>query len=180
MDAWDVEMRDIEVWGNLVHDTKSNGYALAAENNGALVGIRFHDNVAYRNAHVGLTLADWGEKTPHHGLKDIVVERNTFIENGTSGWGGGIRLDNAEAEGVVVRDNLVANNRGGQIIMDKKPRSRSIEHNFITAAGTEEGETPGERPVRGVPRYRATPDGGVALDPGSPGEGFGARPAGKR
>ncbi|MEK7767217.1 MAG: right-handed parallel beta-helix repeat-containing protein, partial [bacterium] len=85
VDAWDVEMRDIEVWGNLVHDTKSNGYALAAENNGALVGIRFHDNVAYRNAHVGLTLADWGEKTPHHGLKDIVVERNTFIENGTSG-----------------------------------------------------------------------------------------------
>jgi len=176
VDAWDVAMHDVEVWGNLVHDTKSNGYALAAENNGSLEGVRFHDNVAFRNAHAGLTLADWGEKTPHHGLRDIVVEHNTFIENGTSGWGGGLRIDNAEAEGIVVRDNLVANNQGGQIIVDKKPISLSVDRNFVTGPGTDENETLGERPVRGVPRYRATPAGGVALDPGSPGEGFGARP----
>ncbi len=174
VDAWDVEMRDIEVWANIVHDTQSNGYALAAENNGALIGVRFHDNMAYRNAHAGLTFADWGEQTPRHGLSDIVVERNTFVENGVSGWGGGIRLANAEAEGVVIRDNLLANNRGGQILVDRRPRSAVIDRNFVTGPGTAEHETFGERPVRGVPVYAITPTG-VTQAPGSPGEGFGAR-----
>ena len=175
VDAWDFHMVDVEVYDNLVYETQSNGYALAAEDNGALEGVRFHDNVAFRNAHVGLTLADWGEKVPHHGLKDIVIERNTFIENG-KGWGGGIRVDNAEAEGIVIRDNLVANNVSGQIIVDKKPKSLVIEHNFVTAPGEDEkGETAGERSVVGVPRYRFTPESGLVLEPGSPGEGFGAR-----
>jgi len=175
VDAWDFHMVDVEVYDNLVYETQSNGYALAAEDNGTLENVRFHDNVAFRNAHVGLTLADWGEKVPHHGLKDIIVEHNTFIENG-KGWGGGIRIDNAEAEGIVVRDNLVANNGSGQIIVDKKPKSLVIAHNFVTAPGEDEkGETAGERPVVGVPRYRFTPESGLVLEPGSPGEGFGAR-----
>ena len=175
VDAWDFHMVDVEVYDNLVYETQSNGYALAAEDNGTLENVRFHDNVAFRNAHVGLTLADWGEKVPHHGLTDIIVEHNTFIENG-KGWGGGIRIDNAEAEGIVVRDNLVANNGSGQIIVDKKPKSLVIAHNFVTAPGEDEkGETAGERPVVGVPRYRFTPESGLVLEPGSPGEGFGAR-----
>jgi hypothetical protein len=179
VDAWDFHMVDVEVYDNLVYETQSNGYALAAENNGTLENVRFHDNVAFRNAHVGLTLADWGEKVPHHGLKNIVIEHNTFIENGKP-WGGGIRIDNAQAEGIVIRKNLVANNGSGQIIVNKTPKSIVIEDNFITApSGDEKGETAGENATIGVPRYKATPEGGVALKAGSPGEGFGAR-TGKR
>ena len=180
VDAWDVDMHDVEVRDNVVHDTQANGYALAAENGGGLSNVRFHDNTAFHNAHAGLTLADWGEEVPRHDLTDIVVEHNTFVENGTSGWGGGLRFENAAAKGIIVRDNLFADNKPGQIFIEKKPKSLVIEHNFVTGPCTEEGETGGERAVRGEPRYSFIPEGGVVLEPDSPGSDFGVRPADSR
>ena len=175
VDAWDTHTHDIEVYANLVHHSLSNGYAVAAEDGGMLEHIRVYDNVAYLNGHFGLTVASWGEPVPHHPIRDVVVEHNTFVGNGTTGWGGGILLDNAEAERIVVRDNILAGNRTCQLAAEHPAKSFVLDHNLIDAVRGGDGELTGEHPVQVVPRFRDTALGGVELEPGSPGMGLGAR-----
>lgn len=175
VDAWDTHTHDIEVDHNLVHDVKANGYAVAAEDGGLLERIRVHDNVAARNAHVGITVAGWGEPVPHHPIRDVVIEHNTFVDNGTSGWGGGLQLDNPEADGIVVRANLLAGNRSWTIRVDHAGRNPAIAGNLAADFRGEKGETLGDRSSRVAPTYRVAPDGSVTVDPPPVGDAPGAR-----
>ena len=173
VDAWDRHTHDIEVSANVVHDCRGDGYAVAAEDGGLLEHIRVHDNVAYRNLHNGLTVGSWGTPVPHHPLKDIEISHNTFVNNGTAGWGQGILLDNAEAEGIVIRENLLSGNHSGQLVMGKGPRNAVLDHNLIDGWRGGEGETKGSRPVEARPTFRNASAGDFRQLPDSPGAGFG-------
>jgi len=71
-------------------------------------------------------------------------------------------FENADAEDVVVRNNLLSRNHGGQLIVQngKRPKSWTVENNLIEGSG----EAYGENNVTGDPLLGED----LRLKPGSP------------
>ncbi len=64
VDAWDKHTHDIEVFGNLVHDVRADGFALASEAGGLLEGIQLYNNIAYRESRWTIrTFVNWSSAT---------------------------------------------------------------------------------------------------------------------
>jgi hypothetical protein len=184
VDAWDTHTFNIEVFGNIAYNNQANGYALAAENGGLLENIRVYNNIAYGNLHVGLTVAGWGVDGVGHPMRDLFIVNNTFFDNGTGGWGGGVAVDNPEAENVVVRNNILSANRSFTIVSEDgpPPEELTVDHNLIDGFMDYPGEMRGTDYVEGDPLFvdsasadfhlsesspavdRASPEGAPTLD----------------
>ncbi len=176
VDAWDKPTHDIEVFQNVVHDNQADGMAVASENGGMLERVNLHDNVIYRNKTNGFAFAGWGEPVPHHPMRAIEFHHNTLTQNGTGRWGGGVHFENPEAQGLTVRDNLIAENKSFQIVVEKKPVSMKVRHNFIQGfRGLEDTEIRGEAFREGDPLFKNAKEGDFGLQEGSPAKGFGTR-----
>jgi hypothetical protein len=132
VDAWDKHTHDIEVFGNVVHDVRADGFALASESGGLLEGIRIYNNVAYRNKGSGLSISRNGE-SGRHPMNRILVVNNTMYGNGLGDWGGGIAVDNPNARNLVIRNNILSLNRTFQIEVepDVAKRNVTIDCNLI-------------------------------------------------
>lgn len=153
--AWDKHTFDLEVDGNVVHDLEAaDGISLASEMGGLLENVRVTNNVVVRCGHRGVVVGGYGD-TPSLPMKDLLIVNNTFAGNGTSGWGGGIAIDNPEASGVVIRNNVVSGNASFQIVVATTvPASHvAIDHNLIDGFRGEEGETRGSAFVEGDPLF---------------------------
>jgi hypothetical protein len=176
VDAWDAHTFDIEVFSNLVHECNANGYALAAEAGGLLENVRVYNNVAWGNGYVGMSVASWGDPGLAHPMQDLFIINNTFVDNGASGWGGGIHVENPEAENVVIRNNILSQNASFQIgASSEVPLSHLVvDHNLIDGFRDAEGEMRGSDHVEGDPLF-VDPDvadyhlleGSPAIDAGS-------------
>jgi len=60
---------------------------------GLLENIKVYNNIVYKNAFIGILLANYGgEGVLKHPMKDITITNNTFQQNGRE-WGGGISID---------------------------------------------------------------------------------------
>jgi hypothetical protein len=153
VDSWDKHEFNIEVFNNVVHDC-SVGLAVAAENGGLLENVRIYNNIAYRNKHDGIVVAGWGEPVPHHPIKDVWIVNNTLYRNGLPNWGAGIMLENPEAEGIVVRNNIFSGNETCQISQPKKPASAVIDHNLLEDFHAAEDEIKGDSPIEGKALFR--------------------------
>lgn len=177
VDAWDKHTHDIEVDGNVVHDC-IDGIGLASEMGGLLERIRVTNNLCDRNSYRGLLVADYGGVATHP-MNDLQVVNNTFVGNGTSGWGGGIAVDSREARNVVVRNNVVSVHPSFTILvgLGLPAGAVTVDHNLVHPwAGNEaEGETRGAEAVEADPLFvdSAARDyhlsaGSPALEKGSP------------
>jgi parallel beta-helix repeat protein len=153
VDAWDKSTHDIDVFGNVVRDCKSNGFAVATESGGFLERVRIFNNVAYANANVGLSIADWGPDGKSHGMDDILIINNTFFDNGRDGWGGGILVENVEATNVVIRNNILSDNLSFQVGKAVDPAGLVVDHNLIHGFRGAEEEIRGDDYVEGDPLF---------------------------
>ncbi|HPO14200.1 MAG TPA: right-handed parallel beta-helix repeat-containing protein, partial [Candidatus Hydrogenedentes bacterium] len=143
-EAWDKHTHTIEVFANIVHDVEGDGITLASEQGGLLENIRVYNNIAYHNAWTGLDVSQCCSDT--HPLQNLYIVNNTFYNNGIGEWGGGIFLDNPQASGVVIRNNICSQNLSFQIaVVEDAPISNYvIDHNLIDGfRGEEPGETRG-------------------------------------
>jgi hypothetical protein len=168
VDAWDKSTHDIDVFGNVVHDCKANGFAVAAEAGGFLERVRVFNNVAYANKNVGLSVADWGLDGESHGMDDILIVNNTFHDNGRDGWGGGILVENAEARNVVIRNNIVSDNLSFQIGTVVDPEGLVVDHNLFHGTRDAEEEISGADFLEGDPMFVDAENGDFRLGEGSP------------
>ena len=159
---------DIDVFGNVVHDCKANGFAVAAEAGGFLERVRVFNNVAYANKNVGLSVADWGLDGESHGMDDILIVNNTFHDNGRDGWGGGILVENAEARNVVIRNNIVSDNLSFQIGTVVDPEGLVVDHNLFHGTRDAEEEISGADFLEGDPMFVDAENGDFRLGEGSP------------
>jgi len=167
VDAWDKPTHDIEVVGNVVHDCRANGFAIAAEAGGLLERVRVVNNVAYDNRNVGLTVAEWGEPVPAHPIRDVWIVHNTFAHNGET-WGGGVIVENAAAENVVIRNNVFSQNRSFQVAVAGAPPGLVVDHNLIDGFRGDDDEVRGDGVVEDDPRFVDRDGRDFHLQAGSP------------
>jgi cysteinyl-tRNA synthetase len=134
LDAWDKHTHDFEIYNNLVHDVDgADGFAFSSENGGLLENVAFYNNIGYDNGFLGLSVTYYGDPVPSRPMHNIRIVNNTFYNNGVSGWGGGITIDNPDIQNLVVRNNIVSQNLTFQIAVGAGvPLAQlSIDHNLI-------------------------------------------------
>ncbi len=175
VDAWDQDTHDIAVFRNVVHDiANSDGFAVASEAGGTLRNVALYNNIAYHNRYVGFAVTTNGDSGPMDG---IAIINNTIYDNGWTVWGGGIAVNNPNAQNVVVRNNIVSQNLSFQLVVaaDVPTAALSIDHNLVDGFRGTEGEIYGDFPVTGDPLFAHSAsanfhlrEGSPAIDAGSP------------
>jgi len=158
---------DIDVFDNVAHDVVEDGFAVASEVGGLLENVRLYNNIAYHNGWVGIDVSDCCIET--HPLSNIQIVNNTLYNNGWE-WGGGIVVLNAQAEGVVIRNNICCENLSFQIAVgaDLLEERVTVDHNLIHGFRDGEDEIYGAEPVEGDPRFVDSVGGNFHLAAGSP------------
>jgi len=167
VDAQDEHTHDIEVFGNISHESPENGFALASEVGGLLENIKVYNNVAYGNGWCGLQvtaccIAD-------HPMSNVQIVNNTFYNNG-AGWGGGIYLENPQAQGVVIRNNICSQNLTFQIAVnqDVPVGYYGADHNLIDGFRGDPAEIRGDAYVEGDPLFANAAGADFHIQMGSP------------
>jgi hypothetical protein len=174
VDAQDKHTSDIELFGNVAHDIAENGFAIASEVGGLLESVKVHNNVAYGNGWCGLMVTACCIDS--HPLSDIQIVNNTFYDNGREPWGGGILLENPQAQGVVVRNNICSQNLTFQIAVSLAvpPESFAADHNLIDGFRGDPDEIRGDDFVEGEPLFADAQAADFHIREGSPAEGAGS------
>lgn len=159
LDAWDLSTQDLEVSGNIIRNCTDNGIALSSEMGGRLSSVSVHDNLIYRSGFIGLIISTFGPGGPkgEHPMNDLTLLNNTLCNNGGE-WGGGISVDNKDAFGVIVANNICSQNRSFQLAVASEVSLSSqqitLDHNLIDGfRANPEGETYGSSYVEGDPRF---------------------------
>ena len=159
IDAWDKHTFNINVYRNTICDC-SSGITLASEAGGLLENIRITNNIAYHNKVNGLEIGDWGESgISEHPVENAVFINNTIYDNGYDGWGGGFHVENPDASGIVVRNNIFSQNLSFQIADESSLSSAdlTVDHNLIHGYRGYDGETYGSDYVEADPRFVDAP-----------------------
>jgi len=167
-DAWDEHTFNIEVLGNTVYSCHGSGLAVAAENGGLLESVKLYNNLSYDNYHSGISVGGWGEPGAAHPMATILIVNNTLVGNGTSGWGGGVFLENSEATGVVIRNNVCSNNQSFQIADEIGLTDLVVSHNLLDTFQDYPGELYGTAYQLGDPLFVAASSKDFHLTAGSP------------
>ena len=174
VDAQDKHTHDIDVVGNVASDGVEDGFELASEVGGLLENIRVFNNIGYRNGWVGLQVSACCVDA--HPLANIEIVNNTFVGNGLPPWGGGILLENAQATGVVIRNNLLSGNLSFQLAVSPEvPADHYVaDHNLIDGFVGDEGEIRGNFWVEGAPGFLLAASGDFHVLAASPARGAGS------
>ncbi|HBF42751.1 MAG TPA: hypothetical protein DDW42_03825, partial [Desulfobacteraceae bacterium] len=172
IEAWDKHTYNIDVFNNTVHDiSDADGFTLASEVGGLLENIHLYNNIAYNNDFNGLTFsnADSSPTPVTHPIEDCTVINNTFFNNGSDVWGGGIHNENPESKNIIIRNNIFSDNRHYQILLEVEGQNFTIDHNLIHGfRGSQEGETYGSEYVAEDPLFRNPAGADFHLQAGSP------------
>ena len=166
IDAFSKQSRNIQVYANLVYDIAGDdGIALAAEAGGGLENIWVYNNLSVNNG-VGLSVSNCcSDLAATHLMTDVYILNNTFFGNG-----GGIHIANPDVTNLVVRNNIVSQNQGYQILAESwvAPAAFSVDHNLIDGFRDAEGEIIGEDAVTGDPLFVNPTGKNFYLRAGSP------------
>ena len=176
VDGWFAPLRHVELAHNEVHDCEGAGVVLSVENGPAVEDVQVHHNRIHDNLGTGLYFSRWGDGP----RRRIAIEHNEIRHNGHGPpeegeryyWiTGGIYLYSGNLEDVVIRDNVLVDNRGFQIGVGRPLRGElepaaalaqrriTVEHNVVDVGADDPapvrvGSTPEDRdeviPIRGT------------------------------
>jgi len=171
VDAEAEHLFDVAVYQNLVYDSESMGFSLAAEVGGLLEDVRLYNNIAYDNL-CGLWFSDLGHPT----FKDVEIVNNTFVGNGRDGWGVGIGIETQQFTNVLIRNNICSGNTYSQMSAPPSTLPQlTVDHNLSDGAHDPDYEIHGVDDLLDVSPLFADPSlgdfhllaGSPAIDAGS-------------
>ncbi len=169
VDAWNKHTYNIQVYNNIVHDC-DDGFAVASEEGGLLENVSFFNNVAYHNEWRGIIISGCCGTHVSHPLKNVLVINNTFYNNGWTNWGGGIHIENHHIENLIVRNNIVSQNKSFQIALEGPiPLNQlTVEYNLIHGFKNYPGEIRGTNYIESNPLFVNPSTYDLRLQSGSP------------
>ena len=128
-----------------------SGVAAGSEQEGQLSNVRIFNNLLHHNDLLGVDLHACCTAT--HPVDNVQILNNTMVSNGV-GWGGGIYVENTQATGVVIRNNIVSGNLSFQIFLEP-PAAPDIliDHNLIDGFIGDPGEVFGTDYQTGDPLF---------------------------
>lgn len=147
IDAWDSLSNNIEIYNNIVSDSKSqdsgaseDGIRIGAEHGGVISNAKIYNNIVHKIAASAIVLSNWKEsgfKEPT--FKNISILNNTTYNCGTrdSSYGGGIDIQGASATGIIIQNNILSQNRNFPIRLSTGIPSANvtISNNLIEKSG---------------------------------------------
>ncbi|KAA0256451.1 DUF1565 domain-containing protein [Acidobacteria bacterium ACD] len=153
VDAQARHTHDVDVYGNVSHDGVEDGFAVASEVAGLLENVRVFNNVAYANGWNGFLVSDCCVAS--HPIVNVLIANNTSYDNGRSGWGGGVNVQNPQATGIVVRNNVASQNLTFQVVRPAAAPAGAVtvDHNLIDGFRGDEEEVRGDAYVEGDPLF---------------------------
>ena len=178
VEAWEADIRNVEVYGNLLHNN-ANGIVVTSEQTGNLSNVFVHDNVVYD---CGLSGFSFGHYKDGITVDSLWVFNNTFVHNGYAenqpyfmpdkgNWFSGIATERADITHVVIRDNIVFDNAADQISLPAGLGSLLCTHNLLGKSGGAVTGVRGDSAIIGNPsfvRYGANGDRDLHLTASSP------------
>lgn len=168
VDSWSKHTLNITVYQNAVYECTDDGFAVAAEAGGLLENVRIFNNIACDNGNAAITIAGWGEPVPSHPIKAVSVINNTFYSNGNGSWGGGIVVENPDADSIVIRNNICSQNLQFQILIENTGQDLIVDHNLIDGFMSYPGEIFGSDSVVGDPLFVNPSNADFRLQASSP------------
>jgi len=137
VDAYDKDVCDIDVYGNIVHDCPGQGICLATETGGTLKNVRVYNNIVYNMGMGGFAVF------PFPGVhKNFKIINNIFYNNRD-----GINVVYTEIQNIVIRNNILSKNDNQ--IRANAPDILTVDHNLIDGRT----EIYGSEYVEGNPRF---------------------------
>jgi Right handed beta helix region len=121
IDAWFGEIRDIEVYANVIRNCRGAGLVLSVENGRSAENVNIHHNLIFNNDGSGLLFSRWSANNPRF---NIEIANNVFYHNGygtpkadqTYYWiTGGLYLYTTNIHDIIIKNNIFSDNRGFQI-----------------------------------------------------------------
>jgi len=168
IDAWDKHTYNVDVYQNIVYNCRDYGFAVASERGGLLEDVRIYNNIVYGNSVCGIGVTSWGGVVFRHPMQDIEIINNIFYDNGRGDWGGGVSIENGDAEDVIIRNNICSQNLLFQIQVEVDIPSLKVDHNLIDGYRGYDDEIYGDDYVEGDPLFINPIKGDFHLMKGSP------------
>lgn len=128
VDAFDAFVDNIEIFGNVVTNSL-HGIVVASERRGPVTNISIYNNLFYNNHHNGVWVTGYLDGGP---MSNIRIVNNTIYNNANTG----IVVNNLEATGVLLRNNIVTDNGQRQIYIDAAMPPVTVDHNMTEGDAT--------------------------------------------
>ncbi len=153
VDAWDKYTHDFKIYNNIVHDVfLGDGISIGSEQGGLLKNIYVYNNISYHNEFLGISIHKCCVNT--HTLNTIHIVNNTVYNNGWKDWGGGITLDNKQAQSVLIRNNISSRNLSFQVALEEFTQNAvTVDYNLIDGFRNYPEEVYGDHSVSGDPQF---------------------------
>ncbi|NOY05500.1 MAG: T9SS type A sorting domain-containing protein [Chlorobi bacterium] len=153
VDAWDKYTHDFKIYNNTVHDVfMGDGISIGSEQGGLLKNIYVYNNISYHNEFLGISIHKCCVSS--HTLNTIHVINNTVYNNGWKNWGGGITLDNKQAQNVLIRNNISSSNLSFQVALEEFTQNAvTVDYNLIDGFRNYPEEVYGDHYVTGDPQF---------------------------
>ena len=166
VDAWDQSTHHIDVYANRVRNVDGNGIAFASEQGGLLANLKIYNNLIHNNGIAGIYAINCCSPPPNHPVQNVEIHSNTIYGNGygSVAWGPGIGIENPEATGIVIRNNVLSQNNADQI-------DPAVPGNITASYNLIDGDSvfTGTNPVFGSPLFVDAAAANFHLQRSSPG-----------
>jgi hypothetical protein len=135
IDGWTKPLRNVQMHHNVSHDNWGIGLAVNVEHGPIVENIHVHNNLSFNNNLAGMNSGGAGDDNFR---RNIVIEHNTFANNGNQGWKhghtGGVNISSENVAEIYIRRNVFTDSRDYHIAVfgpDYAEKGISIEENLL-------------------------------------------------
>jgi hypothetical protein len=132
IDAYEKHTYNIEIFGNIIRNSRHFGMQLCSEKGGLLENIKIYNNLIYNSKRGGVQFFDESSHAGPEPIRNIEIYNNTFYNNSpTINWWGGITNNSPYLTDITIYNNIFANNNAYQVFDAVGVSGWSVSNNLL-------------------------------------------------